>query len=72
MYRLTANFSDVEYQDIRSAGMRGKLDGTFTRASNGDVTFRVINPWRFCGELERVVDFGATSAIDVFELQRLK
>jgi hypothetical protein len=70
---LTANFDDKDYQAIRSASMRGKLDATFRRSAGGDITFRVRNGQvkRFCRQMESIVDFGATSASEVFGVDRL-
>ena len=65
----TSYVSDEEYQEIRKASMRGLITADFERdALNGEVTFYTDDPRKLARQLEKVIDFGATSANDVFGL----
>lgn len=71
---LTAHFDHDDWQAIRAASMRGKLDASFTRAANGDVTFTMpygLPPLaKFIRQINAIVDFGATTAAEIFDVTR--
>jgi len=67
MTKLAATFTDAEYQAIRLAAMQGRLSASFKRVGD-QVVFHATEPKLFCRQLENVVDFGATSATEVFGL----
>lgn len=67
---LTAYFEAPERAAIKNAMRRGDLSAATDafENSNGEISFRVFAPRKFCEQLEKIVDFGATSARDVFEV----
>lgn len=68
---LKCTLTDREYQALRVANMRGQVNaaGTFYRHTNGEVVFETIAPRMLCDQLDRVIDFGAISAREVFHAQ---
>lgn len=61
-------FSPLEFQAIRLARMEGRFGFNYTRRPNGDVTFNVPlgQERKFINEISKVVDFGCTTACEVF------
>ncbi len=64
-HTLTATFDDNDYRAIRVAAMRGELTARFTRTGD-QVTFKIRDLRQFCRQISSAVDFGATSAAEVF------
>lgn len=70
--KVEACLTENEYQTLRLADMRGKLNAVkrMTRDyENGCVTFHIDAPRKFCIQIEGLIDFGATSAAEVFNLE---
>jgi hypothetical protein len=65
--------TNSEYQDIRKAAQSGQFVHDFESTSSEDdrvVTFFSENPRKLCQDLERIVDFGATTAAEVLEIEQ--
>lgn len=65
--RYEAHITEQEYQDLRQASMRGKLEADFEMI-NSTVRFTTRNPKRLCEELQRIIDAGETSWYEIFDV----
>lgn len=70
-WTLTVNLSPADYDRLRKANMRGEVDASFTSTDGGDVTFRTKNARKLCKQLESIIDPGATSWADIFDITHL-
>lgn len=68
---LTSYFEPIEWPRIWAAAREGRLSKASVLHLNreaGEIGFETNDPYGLCSQLEAVVDFGATTAIDVFGL----
>lgn len=66
--KFTANFSSEDYKALRLAGMKGQLTANFIHSEGGDVTFTTNKPHQLCQQLSKIIDAGASSWHEIFDI----
>lgn len=65
---LRCYLNNEDYKALRLASMSGKVNADFTRSSGGDVEFKTKDPHKLCRDLNRVIDPGAVTWHEIFDL----
>lgn len=66
-YKFTCYLNNTDYQAVRKSAT---FAHNFSRnLETGDVTFTTTNPRKLCADLGKLIDFGATSASEVLDVQ---
>ncbi len=66
MKKFSLNLSNEDYKSFKSSSHTRLYD--HQRDAGGDVTIWTNKPYGLAADLERAIDFGATSAVEVLGL----